>query len=306
MAGVEHTKPSHPALGVALVLAAAALWGTTGTAQSLAGGGLSPVWFGALRLAVAAAFFAVYAALTRRATPAIGRLPWRALVGAGVCMAVYNLAFFAGIRDTGVAVGTAIALGSGPLWTGVLQALLLRQLPRAGWWLGTLLAVGGGALLSLPSGRGPDATAAGGMALCLLSGLAYAGYTLIGKGLVGRAPPATITLWAFMLAAALAMPLAWIEAGAPRVQAADIAAVLYVGVATAGIAYLLFAHALHHVSAATGVTLALGEPVMAFALAVLVIGERPAMAAFAGLLLVIAGVAFVVRAELGRRSVNRP
>ena len=33
--------------GVFLVLAAAMLWGTTGTAQSLAPGGLSPLWIGA-------------------------------------------------------------------------------------------------------------------------------------------------------------------------------------------------------------------------------------------------------------------
>ena len=36
-----------------MVLLAAMLWGTTGTAQSLAPAGLSPYWVGALRLAAA-------------------------------------------------------------------------------------------------------------------------------------------------------------------------------------------------------------------------------------------------------------
>ena len=45
--------------GIALVLLAAMLWGTTGTAQSLAPDQLSPYWIGALRLAVASVFFAV-------------------------------------------------------------------------------------------------------------------------------------------------------------------------------------------------------------------------------------------------------
>ena len=39
--------------GITMVLLAALLWGTTGTAQALAGGSLPPLWFGALRLAFA-------------------------------------------------------------------------------------------------------------------------------------------------------------------------------------------------------------------------------------------------------------
>jgi DME family drug/metabolite transporter len=79
--------------------------------------------------------------------------------------------------------------------------------------------------------------------------------------------------------------------------------VVFVGCFATGAAYLLFSHALHHVSAATGVTLALAEPVVAFVLALVVVGERPGAAAFAGLVLVVLGVAVVVRAELaqGRR-----
>ena len=105
---------THPVLGIALVIAAASLWGTTGTAQSFGSGQLPAPWFGARRLAVASLFFAAYVLLLRPAAPAgsAGRLSRLDVVGAGLCMAVYNLAFFAGIRDTGVAVGTAIALGS--------------------------------------------------------------------------------------------------------------------------------------------------------------------------------------------------
>lgn len=292
---------THPSLGVALVLAAAALWGTTGTAQALSGQALPATWFGALRLLVAALFFAAFAAtLTLRGAASAGaRLPRAALLGAGLAMAVYNLAFFAGVRATGVAVGTAVALGSGPVWAGILQSLLTRQVPPRGWWIGTLLAVAGGVLMT---GAGTAAVAldAAGIGLCLLSGLAYAAYTLATKQLVHIAPASTITLAAFSVAALLAVPAAWLDSGAPVLRGADVAAVLYVGVVTAGVAYLLFSHALRHVSAATGVTLALGEPVVAFVLALAVLGERPSGWAFAGLPLVIAGVWVVVRAELGR------
>lgn len=291
---------THPLLGVALVLAAASLWGTTGTAQALSGQALPATWFGALRLAVAALFFAGYAALTLpRGRRDGAALPKGSLLAAGLAMAVYNLAFFAGVRATGVAVGTAVALGSGPVWAGVLQSLLTRQVPPRGWWAGTALAVTGGVLMAGVGGAG-TAVDATGVALCLAAGLSYAAYTLATKTLVPVAPPALITLSAFGVAALLAVPAAWAESGVPVVRAADAAAVVYVGVVTAGVAYLLYSHALHHVSAATGVTLALAEPVVAFLLALVVVGERPPAAAYAGLLLVVSGVAVVVRSELAR------
>ena len=79
---------TRPGLGVAMVLAAAALWGTTGTAQSLAGGQFTAGWFGALRLVVATGFFALYALATHRSTafqPVHGPCPgaaWWAQVSA--------------------------------------------------------------------------------------------------------------------------------------------------------------------------------------------------------------------------------
>ncbi|WP_298233006.1 DMT family transporter [uncultured Azohydromonas sp.] len=297
---------TDPKTGVALVLAAATLWGTTGTAQSFATGALSPLWFGALRLLVAAAFFAACFSWQRRQAPsdagAHAPRPLLALLGAGLSMAVYNLAFFAGVRGAGVAVGTAIALGSGPVWAGILQSLLARRVPAAAWWLGTALAIAGGTLMTLAGGSTSAGLAAGGIALCLLAGLSYAAYTLLSQRLLRVMAPSAVTLHAFAVAAALALPAAWWEAGAPSARGADVLAVLYVGVVTAGVAYLLFSHALRHLSAASAVTLALGEPVVAFILAVTVVGERPSAWAFLGLLLVVAGVLAVVRGELAGAS----
>jgi DME family drug/metabolite transporter len=220
------------------------------------------------------------------------------MVGAGLCMAVYNLAFFAGIRDTGVAIGTAVALGSGPVWAGLLQALFTRQVPSGRWWLGTGLAIAGGALLCGLLTAGAMHASAIGIALCLTAGLAYAGYTLFSKRLARTTPTAVATRGAFIVAALVAVPCAWLDAGWPRLHAIDLAAVTYVGIVTAGVAYLLFNHALRHVSAASGVTLALGEPVVAFVLATTVVGEPAGTGAVLGLLLVIAGVWVVVRVEL--------
>ena len=256
---------------------------------------------------MAAIFFAFFAA----ATGGMRRAAWRGLtprhvLGAGLCMAVYNLAFFAGVRLAGVAAGTAIALGSGPIWAGLLQALVQRVPPAPTWWAATAVAVTGGVLLSA-HGRASAAPLSGwGIALCLAAGLAYAAYTLLNKRMIATAPAGTITLAAFGIAAALALPAAWAGAGAPTPGARDVVALAYTGIVTAGIAYLLFSHALHHISPATGVSLALGEPAVAFVLATTVLGEHASAAAVAGLLLVIAGVVGVVRAELGGRPRDLP
>jgi DME family drug/metabolite transporter len=130
--------------GVAMVLAAAMLWCTTGTAQSFAPLSLSTYWVGELRLGVAALFFWPTLLISDRhaATAAcLRRLPWPGIGLAAVCMCAYNLAFFAGVRACGVAIGTAVALGSGPVWAGLLQAALTRAMPSRSWWLGTTVAV---------------------------------------------------------------------------------------------------------------------------------------------------------------------
>ncbi len=289
--------------GVLMILLAAVLWGSTGTAQSFAPAGLSALsayWVGALRLIVASAFFMAFVLAVYRnrwAELNLRRLPWPWVLCASAGIAVYNLAFFAGIRATGVAVGTAVAIGSGPIWAGLLQALATGRRPALAWCAGTALAVTGGALMIVSNGAQITVTALG-VGLCLLSGFSYAAYALVNKRMVGQASASVVTMAVFTLAAALATPVAWALSGGPHATATEWAIVIYLGVVTTGVAYLLFSHGLRHVSGAGGVTLALGEPVTAFVLAIVVVGERPSALAFAGLLLVLMGLVAVVWAEL--------
>ncbi len=288
---------SRPLLGVICVVCAAMLWGTTGTSQALAGGSLPALWFGALRLLFAALFFLVFAAMTgglvRRAWHV---LPLGAAVGAGLCMAAYNLAFFAGVKLTGVGVGTAIALGSGPIWAGLLQAVFQRQPPTLAWWGGTVVAIAGGVLLSV--GGNQLTISLIGVALCITSGLSYAIYTLLNKRMVGHAPAGTITFAAFSVAVFVALPAAALQADLPALSTRDLMAAAYTGIVTAGLGYLLYSFALNHIQSATAVSLVQIEPVVAFGLAVFLLGEPASMAALAGLALVVVGVLGVVRSEL--------
>jgi DME family drug/metabolite transporter len=233
----------------------------------------------------------------REAVPGL----WRRQLLAGACIAVYNLAFFAGVRLAGVAVGTTIAIGSGPLFAGAAQALLTRRPPVPLWWLGTALAIAGGAAIALGNG-GVAATDSGGVALCLTAGLSYAIYTLTAKSLSAHASPARASLWVFGTAAAIAVPAAWLIApsgGADLVAAGSRGwlVVAWLGVMATGLSYLLFSSALRFISAATGVALAMGEPLTAFTLAVLVLGEPLRAGGLIGIGLILAGLALVVTGE---------
>ena len=278
--------------GIVLALSAAVLWGTTGTSQHFAGAHLSSYWIGALRLAIATLFFAALVAATERGLPARPPVPglWRRQLLAGASIAAYNLAFFAGVRLAGVAVGTTIAIGSGPLFAGALQALITRRAPVGLWWLGTTLAIAGGAAIALGGGSVAPVAVAG-LVLCLTAGLSYAVYTLTAKSLSTHATPARASLWVFGTAAAIALPAAWliVPSGIADLAAAGPRSwlvVAWLGIVATGVSYLLFSTALRFISGATGV-----------ALAVLLLGEPLRASGVVGIAAILAGLALVVRSE---------
>ncbi len=292
--------------GILLALSAAVLWGTTGTSQHFAGARVSPYWIGALRLAIAAAFFALLVLATERDRVPRARVPglWHRQLLAGACIAAYNLAFFAGVKLAGVAVGTMIGIGSAPLFAGALQALLTRRAPVALWWAGTALAIAGGAAIALGNGGVAPANA-GGLLLTLLAGFSYAVYTLTAKSLSKHASPARASLWVFGTAALIALPAAWaiVPSGPADLVAAGARSwwvVAWLGAVATGVSYLLFSTALRFISGATGVALALAEPMTAFTLAVLVLGEPLRASGGVGIVLILAGLALVIRSERPR------
>ena len=287
------------ALGpVGLVLAAAMLWGTTGTAQHFAPAQFSPYWVGALRMVMAALFFIALALVVDKGhtRPATQATPWGRILFCGSCMAVYNLSFFAGVKACGVALGTALAIGSGPIWAGLMQAVVQKRMPSPLWWLGTCIGVGGGIVMALAATDQQHLPWAG-MALCLLAGCSYAAYALVNQALVVQARVATVNAKVFACSALLSLPVAAWLGGPLQASASGWAVVVYLGVVATGVAYLLFSVGLRGMSAATGVALSKAEPITAFALSILIVGERPAWWSVLGLLAVIGGLWLVVKAE---------
>lgn len=277
--------------GVWLILMAAVLWGTTGTSQALAPTGASPVTVGAARLAVGGAVLLVVA-LLRGGLRRGGSWPLVATLCAGGFIAAYQLAFFAAVKTTGVAVGTMVAIGSSPVLAGILAFFVRGERPGRRWFAATAAAVVGCVLLSGAGGGGLSVNPLG-ITLALAAGGSYAAYTLAIKSLLtGRSPEAVMAV-AFCTGALILAPfligadLAWLAE--PR----GMLVILHLGVIATAVSYILFARGLKTVPVASAVTLSLAEPLTATILGVAVVGERLTPTALCGVLLLFSGLAIL-------------
>ncbi len=270
------------------VLLAAVLFGTTGTAQALGPDGTTPLGVGAARLAVGGLLLLLVLPLLGGRTADAVRL-WRTPTGlaAGLCTALYQVCFFAGVDRVGVATGTLVTIGSGPVFAGLLAAVLLGERPAPSWLVATGLCVAG---LGRLSGAGGSADL-GGLGLALLSGLAYAAYTVAAKHLItaGAGSPAVMAsafgLGGLVLLPVLALqPLGWVA------SPGGLALAGYLGVVTTALAYVLFGRGLAVLPAGPVTTLVLAEPLVATALGVGLLDERLGAAGVAGAGLVLAGL----------------
>jgi drug/metabolite transporter, DME family len=289
-----------------LVLLAAVCFGTTGTAQAL-GPDASPVTVGAARIAVGALLLLAYEGWTKRRAKTGGGPPahaWpRAPLALGALgVAAYQLCFFAAVKDTGVAVGTVVALGSAPALAGLGGWLLDRRVPDRAWALATALACLGVALLALEGG---GEVSAPGVALAVGAGAAYAAFTLASKRLLDQGhgvEPVMARLFAF--GAVLLSPVLVLGDAGWLAHADGAAMALWLGAVPTAIAYILFASGLRHLHANEVATLTLAEPVTAALLGAVVLDERPGATAVAGIIIILAGLAVLAapRRAAGRTA----
>jgi DME family drug/metabolite transporter len=276
------------------VLLAAVLFGTTGTAQAL-GPSADPLAIGSARILVGGALLLVIARVTATTLPRE-----RAVVlGMAVAIAVYQLAFFASVKLTGVALGTVVAIGTGPAVAGVLGALVNGERLTARWAAATVLAGIGVVVLVLAGSDGASADL-GGIALALLAGSGYATYTVAAKRMLDRgAEPIGVMAAGFSTAGVLLAPVLLIAGPGFLAHADGVALALYLGAVPTALAYVLFARGLRHLSSGETTTIVLAEPVTAVVLGVVALGEHPSALAAAGAGCVLAGLA--VLALPGRR-----
>lgn len=283
-----------------LIIAAAVLWGTTGTAQDLGDVRASPVVVGVARIALGGALLALVAVLSRSvyspssgATNASTQNGWWWPIGpvvAGiVAVAGYQACFFAAVDRAGVALGTLVAIGSGPVFTGLVALVASGERPVSRWYPATGLAIVGCALLLAPGGDSElDAV---GLGLALGAGLSYAVYTVAAKAVLSRGVPGPTVMATFFLGGAILLAPALLVADTDGLTTGrGIAMVFWLGVATTAVSYVLFSAGLQRLRSSTVATLSLTEPLTAALLGVVVLGERPGLVAAVGALVLLSGL----------------
>jgi len=298
---LEKTQ-SDGIIGCTLVLGAGFLWGTVGTARMFAPADVSPQVLGVLRLSLAAAALLVPAML-RGDWRSMRRFPEPAIVIAAAGMAAYQFFFFAGIARTGVAAGTIVAMGSPPVFAGLMEWGVHRQRPNPGWIYATVLSVCGCGIL-IAAGGALSVDAAGVM-LALGAGASFAVFSTAVKRLVARCPAYAAVAVVSGLGALFLAPFLWLEDLRWLMQPEGYIVVAFLGIVATACPYLLYTLGLRRVSAKSATTLTLAEPLTAGLLGVLFLGERFSGPAFVGMALLLAG--FVLTSiDAGRSPQPKP
>ncbi|MGP3917566.1 DMT family transporter [Nonomuraea sp. 10N515B] len=260
------------------VVGASVLWGTAGTAGLLVSA--DSVALAAARLVIGGAVLATLAGagLRRVARPGL-------LLGAAA-VAAYQLCFFAAVGRTGVAIGTVVAIGSGPVFTGMLSWVLHGRRPSGRWTVATTAAVCGCAALIVGGGAQAGGQVVSGVLLALLGGLLYAFYAVTAARAIedGGQSNAVMGLM-FGGAAVIMLPVLLLGGVEWLAEPRGLVAVLYLGLATTALSYFLYGRGLRTTPVATAATLALAEPAVAALLGLVVLGERLAPVSVAGLVL---------------------
>ncbi|WP_248704647.1 DMT family transporter [Curtobacterium sp. MWU13-2055] len=308
-----------PAGGLAAVVVAAAVWGTTGTATHFAPG-VPAFVFGAVTFGIGGLVLAAVAGRGTLRAVAERRTRGWALLGAGA-LVVYAVAFYAALADAGVALGTTIAIGSSPVFAGLVEWVSDRRPVTGRWIVATLVSVAGMVVVTLARSEhdGGGGALALGIASALLAGLTYALYSwAVARGLHAAAGAVSVPGGPGVEAVAAGLPngrglvgavfgiaavpliVLVVLAGAPYLgEGGNWPVFLYLALVPTVLGHSLYAVGLRSVGAAVATLVSLLEPVVAAVLAVLVVGEHLGTTGWLGIALVVAGLA--VLAVPGRR-----
>ncbi len=329
--GAVEDRASSPVGGAVAVLVAAAVWGTTGTATHFAPG-VPAFVFGAVTFGLGGLVLAATSGRPAvRAVVGPGARRW-VLLGA-VSLVVYAVAFYAALADAGVALGTTVAIGSSPVFAGLVEWVADGRRVTGRWVVATLVSVVGMVVVTLARSEAPGSGSLPlGLGAALLAGLTYATYSwAVARGMHAASRPVPEPV-STPLSVPLTVPLSGSGSGTTSGAAAGrgvvgavsgLAALPLVVLAlvagrdalTVGanwpvfvwlalvptvLGHSLYAVGLRRVSASVATLLSLFEPVVAAVLAVLVVGEHLGAAGWSGIALVVVGLGLLALPRRGR------
>lgn len=226
----------------------------------------------------------------------------------GVGLAVFQSAYFAAVEETGLAVGTVVTLGAGPVLIALGARLTMGERLGGSGLIAVVGALAGLVVLVL-GGDGATVRPVG-IAYAVLAGAGYAAITLLTRRLGrdgGKADALSTAAWAFAVAALCVLPLAAGEGLLPHTAepAQVLWLLLYVAAVPTALAYALYFAGAAVVRSATVSVIMLLEPVSAAVIAVALLDEQLTVATLVGTLLLLAAVVGLATAEARLASDRR-
>jgi drug/metabolite transporter (DMT)-like permease len=287
------TPPSQT-LAYGSVALAAVLWGGSIVAQKMALGSFSAVEASVLRdiggLAILlATWWWQEGGVINISKPDLRLL---ALLGLGVLG--NHLLILMGLKYVSGAVGGVI-IGSSPVVTALLSAMLIRDVPLRAVWAGAVLSFAGVGLVSVASFQAAGEQPLLGSILVFLGVVSWALYSIGSRAVMERVSALTVNWTTLLVATALQIPLLWtdrkmIETGAASVTLPDWLALGYLVVFATAVAQQAWLFGVKGIGPSRASVLGNLTPVAAIGLSVLILNEAVGLIEVLGIGLILAGV----------------
>jgi drug/metabolite transporter (DMT)-like permease len=238
--------------------------------------------------------FVLASARTRAELAGVSRADLRLLALSGLFLALHFYLWISSLSFTGI-TSSVVFVTTNPLWVALYTIVFRKKRISRVFWLGLGISILGGAIIG-----GRDAFAGGsrwqGDILALGGAVAIAGYFLVGSRLRGR-----LSLIAYVFpvytCAAVILSIAATASGASLTGYGweSYGACFVMALVCQILGHSIFNWALKYLEATVVTIAALGEPVGASILALIVLRERAVPAEIVGGAAILAGIFLVLR-----------
>ncbi len=274
---------------------AAVLWGGSIVAQKMALGSFSAVEASVLRdIGGLAILLATWWSKEGGALNIISRADLGLLGLLGLGVLGNHLLILMGLNYVSGAVGGVI-IGSSPVVTSVLSAMLIRDVPLRAVWVGALLSFAGVGLVSVAGFQAAGEQPLLGSILVFLGVVSWALYSIGSRTIMERMSALTVNWTTLMVATVLQIPLLWtdqkmMQAGVESVTTSDWLALGYLVVFATAVAQQAWLFGVKGIGPSRASVLGNLTPVAAIGLSALILGEAVGLTEVIGICLILAGV----------------
>ncbi len=281
------------------VVLAAVLWGGSIVAQKMALGSFSAVEASVLRdIGGLTILFATWWSKERGAIK-INRADIRLLGLLGIGVLGNHLLILMGLNYVSGAVGGVI-IGSSPVVTALLSAMLIRDVPLRAVWAGSLLSFAGVGLVSVAGFQAAGEQPLLGSALVFLGVVSWTLYSIGSRTIMERISALTVNWTTLMVATVLQIPLLWtdqkmLQTGVGSVTISDWLALGYLILFATAVAQQAWLFGVKGIGPSRASILGNLTPVAAIGLSVLILRESVGIIEVVGIGLILAGVLIVNR-----------